>query len=159
MVVRARAGGFLGDQLLGNELARIVTQGDTDAIDAYAAQRADLATAADELEALQAEQEDAVAQLESRNRELQAEVEPGMIPAGVGADDLLFYGAGLFVILEVALLPLLFGVVSAVGKRDREETARERARALSAIRDGRKALQYIARETYPLRDEGRDPSK
>ncbi|MCB1014373.1 MAG: peptidoglycan DD-metalloendopeptidase family protein [Acidimicrobiales bacterium] len=65
----------LGDQLLGNELARIVTQGDTDAIDAYAAQRADLATAADELEALQAEQEDAVAQLESRNRELQAEVE------------------------------------------------------------------------------------
>ncbi|MCA9692517.1 MAG: serine/threonine protein kinase [Myxococcales bacterium] len=67
--------------------------------------------------------------------------------------------AGLFVILEVALLPLLFGVVSAVGKRDREETARERARALSAIRDGRKALQYIARETYPLRDEGRDPSK
>ncbi|MCB1016641.1 MAG: amino acid permease, partial [Acidimicrobiales bacterium] len=30
----------------------------------------------------------------------QAEVEAEMIPAGVGADDLLFYGAGLFVILR-----------------------------------------------------------
>lgn len=63
-----------GDQLLGNELARIVTQGDTDLLDTYAGQRADLRAAADELEVLQAEQEDAVERIEARNAELQAEV-------------------------------------------------------------------------------------
>ena len=64
----------VGDQLLGNELARFVTEGDTDAIDAYAGQRADLEDAAAELDALRAEQEGAVERLEQRNRDLQAEV-------------------------------------------------------------------------------------
>lgn len=64
----------LGDQLLGNELARYVTQGDTDAIDTYAARRTDLQAAADELDSLQQEQRAAVERLESRNQELQAEI-------------------------------------------------------------------------------------
>ena len=63
-----------GDQLLGNELARIVTGGDTDLLDAYAAQRADLAAAADELDELRTEQQAAVERIEARNAELQAEV-------------------------------------------------------------------------------------
>lgn len=64
----------INDQLLGNELARYVTQGDTDAIDQYAAQRADLEEAAAELDALRAEQAAAVEELNDRNRSLQAEV-------------------------------------------------------------------------------------
>lgn len=61
-------------QLLGNALAEFVTQGDTDAIDTYAAQRADLEAAVAELDGLRADQEAAVADLEAKNRRLQAEV-------------------------------------------------------------------------------------
>lgn len=64
----------VGDQLLGNELARFVTEGDTDAIDAYAGQRADLEDAAAELDELRADQAAAVERLAQRNAELQAEV-------------------------------------------------------------------------------------
>lgn len=64
----------INDQLLGNELARYVTQGDTDTIDQYAAQRADLEEAAAELDALRADQAAAVEELNDRNRSLQAEV-------------------------------------------------------------------------------------
>lgn len=64
----------IGDQLLGNELARFVAEGDTDAIETYAAQRDDLEDAAAELETLQTEQAAAVEALNERNRRLQDEV-------------------------------------------------------------------------------------
>lgn len=61
-------------QLLGNALAAFVTGGDTDAIDRYAARRADLEAAVAELDALRAAQRTAVGDLEARNRRLQADV-------------------------------------------------------------------------------------
>jgi len=64
----------IGDQLLGNELARFVAEGDTDAIDTYAAQRDELEDAATELESLQTEQAAAVEALNQRNRQLQEEL-------------------------------------------------------------------------------------
>jgi murein DD-endopeptidase MepM/ murein hydrolase activator NlpD len=66
--------GDLNEQLLGNALARYVTQGDVDVLDEYIALRDDLDASAAELDALLAEQEDAVAELERRSEELQEEV-------------------------------------------------------------------------------------
>ena len=62
-------------QLLGNTLAEFVTGGDTDVVDRYAAQRADLEAAATELEDLLGDQQAAVADLQSKNRRLQADVQ------------------------------------------------------------------------------------
>lgn len=61
-------------QLLGNALAEFVTAGDTDAIDRYAARRADLEAAVAELDDLRSAQQTAVGDLEARNRRLQADV-------------------------------------------------------------------------------------
>jgi murein DD-endopeptidase MepM/ murein hydrolase activator NlpD len=73
-VVLPDQGDDVNEQLLGNALARFITQGDADVLDEYVALRDDLDASATELDILLAEQEDAVAELEQRNEELQEEV-------------------------------------------------------------------------------------
>ena len=67
-------GGDLTRLARADALARIVTHGDTDALDAYQGAREDLAAASAHLEALQADQTDAIADIEARQDELQAEL-------------------------------------------------------------------------------------
>ncbi|MET0159534.1 MAG: peptidoglycan DD-metalloendopeptidase family protein [Acidimicrobiales bacterium] len=67
-------GGDLTRLARADALARIVTHGDTDALDAYQGAREDLAAASAHLEALQAEQTEAIADLEARQDDLQAEL-------------------------------------------------------------------------------------
>ncbi|HEY5886347.1 MAG TPA: hypothetical protein VIT24_01410, partial [Acidimicrobiales bacterium] len=59
-------GGDLTRLARADALARIVTHGDTDALDAYQGAREDLAAASAHLEALQADQTDAIADIEAR---------------------------------------------------------------------------------------------
>ena len=67
-------GGDLTRLARADALARIVTYGDADALDAYQGAQEDLAAASDRLAALQADQTDAVADLELRQDDLQAEL-------------------------------------------------------------------------------------
>ena len=67
-------GGDLTRLARADALARIVTHGDTDALDAYQGAREDLAAASAHLEALQADQAEAIADLEARQDDLQAEL-------------------------------------------------------------------------------------
>jgi peptidoglycan LD-endopeptidase LytH len=70
---------LVGDDLSrvtrADALARIVTHGDSDALDRYRAAREDLEASSARLEQLQAEQEDAVADLEQRQDDLVAQLD------------------------------------------------------------------------------------
>jgi murein DD-endopeptidase MepM/ murein hydrolase activator NlpD len=67
-------GGDLTRLARADALARIVTHGDADALDAYQGAQEDLAAASAELAALQADQTDAIADLTQRQEDLQAEL-------------------------------------------------------------------------------------
>ncbi len=64
----------LNDLALADALARIVSHGDSDALDRYRVAQADLTAASERLDTLLAEQEQAVADLAERRDELQAEL-------------------------------------------------------------------------------------
>ncbi len=62
--------------------------------------------------------------------------------------------AGLFVILEVALLPAIYSVVSSFSsKEDRGKLKQDQAKTIASIGENRRTMQYIAARAHPLREE------
>ena len=62
--------------------------------------------------------------------------------------------AGLFVILEVALLPAIYSVLASFSsKQQRANVRQDREKTIASIRAQRRTLQYVAARSHPLREE------